>query len=87
MKKLIPICALILLGIAIILVLLNIQSLWSGDSEILAITTPLIGVATALFLYLAIREPKKEKGRTSLIVMLSISTIASVVFTVLWAVR
>ena len=86
MKKLIPICAFVLLVIALILTLLNIQSLWAGG-EVHPLVTPLVGVATALFLYLAIREPKETTGRTSLIVMLGISVIFSIVNTIWWAIR
>jgi len=85
-KKWIPICVLLLILAATILTFswMFLSEGWSRGVPPAPISL-LMGVAAALLLYQTVQEcPKGEKGRTSLIVMLGISMIASTVFLILW---
>jgi len=89
MKKIIPIIALILIaaaaGLSIYMVYMNLSGICMPGIPILIF--PLVGAASALYLYHTIKEPKGEKGRTSNIVMFAISTVVSLVLIISWFVR
>jgi len=88
-KKVIQIIALLCIATAAILSIymgyMNLSGVCVPRIPILIF--PLVGVASALYLYQEIREPKGEKGRKSNIIMFGISTIASIVFIIIWLVR
>jgi len=88
-KKIIQIIALLCIAGAAILSIYMAYMNFSGICVpgIPILIFPLVGAASALYLYQEIREPKEEKGRKSNIIMFAISTIASIVFTIIWFVR
>ena len=93
MKKMVPICGLILtLAASTLLIYTLVASGWSleamveGLDRIQILIAPMMSVASALMFYLAIQELKEEKGRKTNIIMLGAATIGSVVLTVWWVI-
>lgn len=86
MKKVLPICAFILIAAATVLTLyaVFIARNWSSGVQIAA--SLLMTLACATLLYLTIREQKGQKGRKSTIIMLGIAIAVSIAASIALAV-
>ena len=87
MKKVIPICAMVLIGVSAVLSIYSgIQYLATGDFSmgILRFISPLMGAAAVLMFVHEIKAPKEEKVGKMTLLMFGISAFVSLVFTFLW---